>query len=294
MALVLICECGSKLEIDPGFKGRMISCPDCNRPLRIQRTPPRLFTVALLSLGTSILGFLTIVGSLAGMAMGYWAAKTIERDPHRWSGHAYAKAGLYTGIAGLITTLLLHYVGESIGIDGFLREIRWAGQLDYPNDFNVEKTISNEFKARLVRPSHAWGVVKVSDSGSATPELGLFNTWLDGFILCLSPEVGFNDDEETCRRKGLESLQSSALVRQLGKIPDTKKEGEIRELKQSPQGDQEMYLDLRTGQIDRTILVLIRKTQNRLFVLAGGTRRSRFPAQESTLRTALQSFKKVE
>ena len=123
MSLVVVCECGSKLEIDAGYKGRVITCPDCSRPIRIHRPSPRMHGLALLSLGASILGFLTVIGSLAGAASGYVAQQRIEREPGRWGGLELAKAGMYVGIAGLLVTVLLHFMGESIGIDGFLREL---------------------------------------------------------------------------------------------------------------------------------------------------------------------------
>ena len=33
MALSLTCSCGALLEIDDKFAGKIINCPDCNRPL---------------------------------------------------------------------------------------------------------------------------------------------------------------------------------------------------------------------------------------------------------------------
>ena len=75
----------------------------------------------------------------------------------------------------------------------------------------------------MQRPSHAWGVAKFSDTSNTVPELGMFNTWLDGFILCLSPDVDNDADEETCRRGDWKACKARPYFDNSEKFPIKKK-----------------------------------------------------------------------
>src|SRR5436305_15090380 len=82
MTLSLTCACGVHLEVDETFAGQTITCPDCQRPLRVpdaRQTPRRTSGLALASLVLALAGALTVLGTLAGVLLGGLALLAIPR-----------------------------------------------------------------------------------------------------------------------------------------------------------------------------------------------------------------------
>jgi hypothetical protein len=68
-------------------------------------------------------------------------------------------------------------------------------------------------------------------------------------------------------------------------------EGQDRERKQLPGTEiQEFLLDVRLAGVDRTFLVRVLRDGNRLYVVAGGARKSRLPRLQPEIAKALDSF----
>jgi len=157
------CACGAYLEIDPRFAGQTIQCPDCQKPLAIPAVEKKQTSgLALASLIVGLVGILTLFGPLAAIMLGLLGLRSIARQPDRLAGKNIAVAGIAVGVAGLALGLGAYVFSERLGIDGWMREIAWAGKLDYQIADTVE-TKSFTFK----RPSPRWGMYR-SDADASS------------------------------------------------------------------------------------------------------------------------------
>lgn len=296
MPIALNCACGVHLEIDDKFAGKTIPCPDCARPLLVvPPAPPKVRRVnglAVASLTLSLTGFFTLIGSLAGAALGYLAQQQIARDPERYGGQRLAAAGLFVGAAGLLLTLAGLFSNEIFGVDVLLREIRMASELDYNSepDGRIKRDTQHN-TVSLARPSPTWAELR--RGGSRFPSqndlMTLVNLWDDAHLVVLSRTPEGELDADALRAKAVEWFRESDLAKNLsrlegGKVP----EGTVTPV---PNNDKEATFDVRLGGRDRTFLIRVVKHGPQLYVLAGGTRKNRFPAVVEPLRQAFDSFK---
>src|SRR5262245_6029568 len=130
MAISLTCSCGARLEIDDKFAGKLIPCPDCNKPLStVANESPREVPVsglAISSVALALAGGATLIGSLGAIGLGYVAHQQITRAPNKIGGLKLARAGMILG--GLATLLMLGVLlsSSAYGVDSLLRIFRQA------------------------------------------------------------------------------------------------------------------------------------------------------------------------
>src|SRR4051794_647426 len=101
MAISLTCSCGARLEIDDAFAGKVVPCPDCQRPLKTQADEPHaeprdvpVSGLAIASVILALVGGFTVVGSLVAIGLGYLALRQIARAPDKVGGVNLARAGM--------------------------------------------------------------------------------------------------------------------------------------------------------------------------------------------------------
>jgi hypothetical protein len=306
MPVSLTCSCGALLEIDDKFAGQIIHCPDCNRPLNTAPPapePPLTSGFALASLLLALVGAFTVVGTILAVVCGVTALKQIRRAPEQIGGTRFARAGIVLGAVLTPLTLVALWSPEVLRLDGLLRAIEWAGKIDYPARDMVAITPSAGLdlgqSSSIMRPSAAWGrsTFQKSDTPKETAhDLVLVNVWEDAYIICLTKWLdGQAQTLEECRQEGQEKfLQSEFVSKVLGRVPSDGPPlvGQDRERKQLPGTEtQEFLFDIRLGGVDRTFLIRVLRDGNRLYVVAGGTRKNRFARLQPEIVKALDSFK---
>lgn len=307
MAIRIQCSCGARLEFDEAFAGRTIPCPDCSSPLAVtasvSQEPERIPGPVLAAYLCSLIGFFTLVGSLMGIFLGWWAQRSGTPE-HGSRGRSFARAAVFLGVTGLGVTSTALFFLDRLGIDGWLRTAEWAGKLDY----GVE-TIQGEDPLQVLvkrgdtlpmvhlrRPSSFWGRMGLPANPEVLPDdLILYQVAEDAHISCLLRSLDLENDLDTCRREGLRHFLNSQLVAFLsgkrtrspdGPMPDPKK------LKQLPGTEiQEFRIDLVLGGRSRTFLLRIHRHRSFLVVLAGGARTNRFEELEQVLRRTLDAVK---
>jgi hypothetical protein len=315
MPIAVTCQCGSKLEIDEKFLGTQILCPDCQRPLPTQApaTPPplelpdnrRVSGFALLSLTLALVGAFTIVGTIAAIVIGVFALKHITEKPSKLEGVNYARAGIALG--GFFTFLMLALLltPTVFGLDAYLgsglREMAFAGQIQYPADATVETNQRVHTNIMLTRHSSRWGVylspADLTDNIDPT-DLILVNVTEDAFIAYQNffPDAAIDDPEEKIK-KVLEKFYRSELVQLIGRLKgrSLQSEGEIvkKEIVKTPTGEaQEIIVDIRLGGIDRRVVIQYALGKgNEMIILIGVARRSRFDRMNEVFHKTFDSHK---
>jgi hypothetical protein len=299
MTLSLTCPCGARLEIDEKFAGKSIQCPDCNRPLSTVPPAPEPAQTSVLAIAALVLvliGAFTLVGTVAAVVCGALALSRIRRSPEPIGGACYARAAIILGVAFTLVTVLALFVTDLLRIDGFLRTIEVAGKfVEAPEEVDIFK--SDGFgagrSATIRRPSPSW--VKLVITGR-NDDLILANLWDDAYIVCL---CNLDGDQswtlENCRQEGQQRFLQSDLVTKIlnRSLPDSPPpSGQDRDRKQLPGTEiQEFVLDVRLGGVDRTFLIRVLRERNRLHLVAGGTRKSRFARLQPEFVKALDSYK---
>jgi hypothetical protein len=321
MPLAVKCECGSQLEIDEKFLGKEILCPDCQRPLptKAPPTPPpldipefrRTSGLAILSLSMSIVGFFTLIGSIAGIALGVVALKKITQQPNKLEGTVLARAGVITGGVGLFLTLILMFLPTAF-VEVYMRDLLYAGRLHYPTGKSVERTTETE-TVRIDRPSqnawNDWGVYTspaLVNPPFTKDDLILINTKEDAYISC--EKISYQEDDENKggrKQKALERFRDSELLNLIGrmhghkfpgeripfeekKLDDKDKKGDA---KKKDEKAQDYVFDMEVGGRTRRFLVhWTLKDRVRLIVLVASAPPGRFERLEKEIR---ESFEKV-
>lgn len=305
MSLSITCACGSRLEIDESFVGKTVPCPDCNRPLLLPapapQRQPRVSGLALTSLVVALIGAFTLVGGLVAVALGYFAQRRIEREPGRFGGLNYARAGMAVGAGGTLLTLVMMISPTLFPLEHLLREFEWAGALDYSwqtqNPAQVSYKGTTDFSLFLTPPSRRWGQFQDGGSGAVTDHIILIDVRDDAQIAVQATDLNGDElgDWEAAKHRGLERFYKSGLVKRLGRLPSgsAPPEGTVRDEKPRP-GDaaREWTVDLRLGGVNRTFLLRMAKKAAgaRLFVLVGGARAGQFAALEDDFRKAFDTF----
>ncbi len=303
MPISVTCECGSHLEIDEKFLGKEIPCPDCQRPLPTKappKPPPldlpdnrRTSGLAVMSLAVALVGMFTFIGSLAAIAIGYFAMRAIKRSK-RLEGLTLARAGIIVGGVGIVATLVI--LITPLGLDGIYRELALAflGRTTY-SDRGVLESPGGDYAIK--RPSAGrWGLFQPqaqNNSNVPADDLIAVNVSADAYMACQHFDHDINDDEDATQAKMLARLRKSELVNLLGRLngreaPDAtmvspKKVGDVREL----------TVDLRLGGFDRRFLILYKADRNPLKVnyFVGCARASRFERVVDQFREAFTGFR---
>jgi len=200
MPISLTCTCGAKLEIDDAFAGKVIPCPDCQRPLstvpiNLTGAAPPPLTIpdqrtsgwAMASLCLALAGAFTVVGSLIAAGLGWFAIREIEHSDGKLGGRQIARAGLILGIAFSLLTGFLLFLKTPFGIDGFLRMVEWAGKLDHSAAESVtQKTPKHQHPISIV-PPHGFGRALLKDPNALKrDDILLYSPSEDAYLVCLA------------------------------------------------------------------------------------------------------------
>lgn len=294
MPLSLSCSCGARLEVDDKFAGREINCPDCQRLLRgpdSHRGGQHTSGLALGSLLFAIIGAFTVIGTLIAVVCGLLALRSIARQPERLAGLNIAWAGIILG--GFFTglTLLAHLGMEWFGLDRWLREPEWAGKLAHDGPLQVRQ---EKGRFSLIRPSPRWGVSLAKTDKNAPGDLIMVDVADDAQAIGLMHLLQRAEEMDFCRDLAVQKIRDSELVRQLNRSPVSSTAGQIVSHKTiaaaEGQEKEEVLLDISLGGRDRLFLLHVIKAKDNLYVVAGGTRKNRFPRLEGEIRKLLESF----
>jgi len=296
MPISLTCSCGAKLEIDDKFAGQTIPCPDCNKPLNTTPEPEaKLLPInglAVTSLILALAGGFTILGPLAAIPVGLLAIRQIGRDPDKIGGLNVARAGIIAGGVLTFVTLIMLIGGVTLGADSLLREWRFGTGVDYKTEdggtFKIT-TLNGDRDLSIKRPSTSWGKMKTVSADKDL--LTLVSLRDDAHLVCLV--MAGAPDEASALEKMAERFRQSDLVKLLdnppAKAPAT--EPEAKDVPQSKTKDK--TLELRLGKTDRKFLLRAVKIGAEYYLLAAGTRASRFDRLAEDLRQTFDSFKPI-
>ncbi|MBI3822640.1 MAG: DUF4190 domain-containing protein [Planctomycetes bacterium] len=306
MPISVTCQCGSKLEIDEKFLGKEIPCPDCHRPLPTRApaaAPPplelpdykRTSGLAVLSLTLALVGMFTIVGTIAAIVVGVFALKEIA-DSKRLGGLGLARAGIVVGAVGTFLTLAMFISPTVLGIDQLLRELAYAGRIQYSTNPHAVTTHTQKANIKLERPARNWATL-ISRTNSPKnfdiDDLIILNIREDAFIAC--QWIALDDpatDEEDLLKKVLARFHRSELVNVLGRLNDTPlgREGVIVEQKivkvldsKKEVDRKQVTLDLRLAGVDRRFLIQFAPKEFATpVILVGAARRNDFERKRPT------------
>lgn len=290
MTLSLTCACGARLEIDEKFAGQIISCPDCQKELRApgrdQNQP--VSGLALASLVLALAGAFTIVGSLIAVGLGLLGLRQIDKNPESVGGRGLAKAGIGLGLGLGLLSGVGYLTSDFLGLAGLLREVEWAGKVDYAGPLAVAgKGFS------LSRPSGAWGQLRkgLVPGSTSQEDLVLVNIREDAHALCSVLELQRPEDMAQAQKDALERLRS-LLIAVLGPETGTFKETSSKVLP-APEGKDksEVVVEGSFAGRPRTFLVHVFRVQSdKVFVIAAGVRTSRYERLQAQLEKILESF----
>jgi hypothetical protein len=305
MTLSLTCACGVHLEIDATFAGQTITCPDCQRSLRVpapNEAPRRTSGLAIASLVLALAGAFTLLGTLLAVLLGGLALGQIKRDRDRLAGRGLAIAGMVLGVILTGVSLFAYSPVELFGVDSLLRESQWAGKLEYSGPLEVS---GDGFVIK--RPSEEWGVRRPDSSRKTTQRqdavpqsLLLVNVKAGGYIACLPVAVSDNATLEDCRKKAEEELARLDLASGGRQLFGLRSRVEVRSTRTlDPSGDAdrvEMLVVKRVRRQDQTFVVRVvkKKQEGLMYIVAGGGHSNRFPRLEGAVHEAMDSFRLID
>jgi hypothetical protein len=307
MTLSLTCSCGARLEIDDKFAGQTLRCPDCEQSLQapfLGRLPLRTSGFAVASFVLALVGAFTVVGTLLAIVLGLIALVDIKRHRDRVAGRSYAIAGIALGTVLTGLSLFAYLSFELFGLDGLIREPKWAGKLDYSGPLEI---IRSKEGFAITRPSEKWGLYNDPDFRFANwvqldLNLLLVNVAEDGYLVCWPVVVDNHLSLERCREKALEYFREGDLTKGPSKSTVNLRSThlEVRRTKPLPTVNDteaiEMLVDKSVGGQRRTYLVRVLKKQgdDQMYLVAGGTSSRRFDRLEAQLRKGLDSFRLLD
>src|SRR5262249_51789262 len=146
-----------------------------------------------------LVGAFTIVGTLAAIVTGFIALKHIAIKPTKLEGVNYARAGIGLGAFFTFTTLAILVTPTVLGLDLFLREMAFAGRIQYPAGAAVESNNDNH-KIGLTRPSGRWAVYlspSIPTNNFLPNDLIMVNVVDDAFIACQFVELQGGEDADS-------------------------------------------------------------------------------------------------
>src|SRR5262245_4158783 len=162
MSTVLTCDCGARFEVDVYRTGQPIRCPECSQSLQVVahgKPPRRPSWLALGSLGLVLLGAFTVIGSLAGTALGVASLVHLRRHRDRLAGAGFAVTAIVLGFAMTALTLTLFRSPDVPPVAAWLRARTLTGQVD-PADSSLVS--SRDEVCRLAVPRDTWLRVKAT------------------------------------------------------------------------------------------------------------------------------------
>jgi hypothetical protein len=307
MTIPLTCPCGARLEIDETFAGQTITCPDCQKSLRVPRPEVpgvRTSGLALLSLTLALAGAFTLIGTVAAVALGWVALQQIQRRPDEITGRNYALAGIVLG--GLLTAVtgFALFAPELFGLQNLPGQLQWAGRLDY--DVPEEIARPNDGYA-IKRPSARWGLRRAAKptGGGEFPahtwdDLVLVNVAEDAHILVTQLTVAPNATLDECQLKAFEDFQDKDKAEMFGRRRPTPAAGARARVIKEETLPEINNTQVRELEIEKTLAGQERKFLMRVvwerdttvaFVVVGGARTGNFARVEADVRAALESFR---
>jgi hypothetical protein len=299
MPISVTCSCGSRLEIDEKFLGKEIPCPDCGKPLptKAPPTPPpldlpdhrRVSGLAIVSLALGIVGFFTIIGSLAAIASGAIAIWRIGKSK-RLDGVNFARAGVGVGLAGLLFTILIYIT--PLGLDFVFREFAYLTRSPTYDTGALIEGVNVSMK----RPQSSGPWATLAQGKNTESPDKLIVTWVrgDAFISCIRVHLvgDENKDPDLVRKRVLDRLPKSELYGILAGM-NGPPHGEMK-TSEPKFADKigEVVVQQRFGRVDRTFLVLYKiEGHLKTDVFVGCCRRSSFERLEPEFRDAFGGFR---
>jgi hypothetical protein len=169
MSSVLTCDCGARFEVDALGRGQPIRCPECLQSLQAavdDKPAPRPGWLALTALALALLGGFTVVGSLAGAALGLAVLVQVRRHPDRLAGAGFALSAVLLGVGLTGVSLVLFRSRDLLPVGAWLRQ-RTMG----PTEPVGSRIVSSRDDVCLLRlPSDDWLRVKGATSGDPAIE----------------------------------------------------------------------------------------------------------------------------
>src|SRR5262245_48041320 len=301
MPVSLTCSCGVFLEVDDKFAGQTINCPDCQAALQVpalQRSATHTSGLAIASLMLALVGAFTVVGTVAAVGLGALALRQIRKRPDEIAGRSLAQAGIILGSVLTLLSLAAYGLSDRLDVEALLYKRSLTGKLEFEKDLEV-----NRHREGFVisRPSARWGVLHEPPTTDAPVQpqgdLKLVTASRDAEILCRLDYVPGHWTMEQC---------CEGVARGF-KDPYNNGGYTLRNPQQLPSINDadvfEMYLDRSQFASSRTYLVRLfkRKVRDRgddrlvqVYVVAGGSRKSRFRSVEPEIKKALESFQLLE
>lgn len=305
MNLPLSCPCGARFEVEETSAGQTVSCPECQRPVRVpgvlglsRRRPVRLRTSGF-ALASVILGVMltfTVVGTVLAVVLGVVALVHIARHRDRVTGAGYAVFGIIWSLVGTGVTLLALSRGEIFG-SAWLRQQIMAEEVDHSGPLEF---ISEEGGFAITRPSARWGVAKETLLEKLAPgdRVLLVNVLKDSF---LSVTVEFKGPVEMAQLRAtlIKNFNESPPDQLFGKGPNSprKRHFKERETHHLPAVDgaevEEIILDGREmGQAITFAVRIIKDDRNRrVFYISAWVQSRRFSDVQIEFRKAMDSFR---
>ncbi len=283
--IAVTCACGAYLEIDFGFAGQTVPCPDCQKPLEVP-VPERKRTsgLAVASLLVALVGGLTLVGGVVAVVLGFLALRSIARHPKELAGGRVAYAGIVAGIVLFGAGFAALLWADRIGLAGWVREFAWRGKLENTDSLSVKPQKGG---VELKRPDRSWGVYRLPEAQGGRPEeVFLVRPRDDAFVTAFAywPNRA-HEDLDNAREEACNALADSDLIKLLS--PDhTRPAYKIRSTQPltTDKGVEriEMIVDMTLAGQERTFLVRLarRERDDRIAVVAGCARSRRFARLE--------------
>ena len=158
MALSLICACGARFEVEDTLAGQDVSCPECQQSLKapaLRQPSRRTSDLALSSFVLSLVGAVTVIGTIAAVLLGALALFRIRRNRDRIAGTGFAIWGILNGSVFTVLTLLALSSSELFGLGGMMRRNMLGDKVDTAGELTLEDATAG---FRITRPSRQWGV----------------------------------------------------------------------------------------------------------------------------------------
>jgi hypothetical protein len=299
MSLPITCACGARLEIDEKFAGQTVPCPDCNKPLQIptaatavQEAARQTSGWAITSLVLALIGAFTVIGTLLAIGCGIIAQRQIDRQPDKIAGRAYARCGIILGSLLTVTSLLVYFTAEWVGLDALLREPEWAGRLDFSGPLQVT---TKHFELTL--PSHRWGLlrqsVKEANADTLDESRVFVNVRDDAHVFCVfwtlfRPEDSMKENQE----RAIERLRNHELPKIVKKGAVSEAKVESATVLAAPKDKEraEIVVQLTAGGQRRKFLLRLDIDRDKLYMIAAGTRLHRYERTLPQLKEIVETF----
>src|SRR5262249_41109426 len=131
----------------------------CQRALEVPGLErPRTSGLALASLVVAIVGGFTLIGNVVAAVLGWLGLGGIGKRAQELGRTRLGWGGIVVAASLLVVSIGAYIFAEPIGLDGWLRELLWAGRLDRDGRQTAEWSDPGGQKFQLTRKSMRWGV----------------------------------------------------------------------------------------------------------------------------------------